>query len=222
MATTDVILNYMFRAINESNPASPTNSVISTRAEMLEIANQLYQNDIGKRLKNLASYSYDASDTDHTITAGVGSLPSDFLLPHRAYDGDAPDDAPLTQIFDIEDKADDTDDTTQYMIPNNSNLWIFGKTPTNTIKLYYYEKPDALTDSSGSSPTALKSEFHIDIFEFKAKEVYAKRRNRIADMIDMRAAVDDLLDKIEKAHNIEKQDRGPLRIRDVYGISDMF
>jgi hypothetical protein len=217
LATTDVILNYMFRAINESNTTTPTNSVISTRAEMLEILNQLYQNEIGKRLNLLASYSYDASDADHTITDGVGALPSDFLTPHLMYDGDAVDNLPLTQIYDINDKVDDDADTTQFMIPNNTQFWIFGKTPTNTIKLYYYQKPAALTDSSSSSPTDLKSEFHINIFQAKAKEEYARRRNRTDDMIDAMAMVEDYLNQIAYAHSVERQDAAPRTIRDVYG-----
>lgn len=214
MATTDVIIDYMFRAIGESDPDDPTNIVISTRAEMLAIANHLYQYEIGPLLKLLASYTYNASDAAHTITAGVGTLPSDYLSPHLMYDGDAYDNPPLTQIFDIANKVADDAATSQYMIPNNTQFWIFGQTPANTIKLYYYQTPTALTDASNSSPTALQAKFHKAIFEYEAKRVYALRRNRTDDMIDMEAAKLEELDKIEAAHSVGKQDQFP---RSVYG-----
>lgn len=207
--TTDKIIDYCLKGIDEDTVAP----VEMSRAEVLEIINQLYQNDIGKRLKNLASYSYDASDAAHTITAGVGTLPSDFLLPSRVYDGDAPTNEPLAQIFDIRDKVANTEATSQFMLPDNANLWIFGQTPTNTIKMYYYAKPIALTDASSSSPTALKSEFHVDIFVARVKEVYALRQNNTYDMMDMKALVLDLLVQIQKAHTAEKHDSAPRRVK---------
>jgi hypothetical protein len=214
LATTDVIINYMFSAIGEDTPDDPQNGVISTRAEMLEILNQCYQYEIGPLLKNLATYSYDASDAAHTITTGVGTLPTDFLAPHLMYDGDAYNNPPLTQIFDIADKVDDDASTSQYMIPNNTQFWIFGQTPTNTVKLYYYQSPTALTDADSSSPTALKAKFHKKIFEYEAKRVFALRRNRTADMIDMEAAKLEELKEIVAAYSIGKYDQFP---RSVYG-----
>ena len=213
MTTTDKIIDQCLKGIGEDTVAP----VEFTRAEVLEIINQLYQNDIGKRIKNLASFSYDSSDAAHTITAGVGTLPADFLLPSQVYDGDAPTNDPLTQIFDIEDKVADTATTSQYMLPDNANLWIFGTTPTNTVKAYYYQKPTALTDSASSSPLALKPEFHIDIFVARLKEVYAMRQNNTYDMMDMKALVLDYLDQIETAHKMEKRDDALVKIKDVYG-----
>lgn len=202
MASTDKIIDQCILGIGEE-VASP---LAFTRADILEFINQLYQNDIGKRVRNLASFSYDASDAAHTITAGVGALPSDYLAMAHVYDGDAPTNEPLTQITKIEDRVAGTATTSQYMIPDNANLWIFGITPTNTIKLYYYQKPTALTDASSSSPTALNPEFHIDIFVARIKEVYALRQNNTYGMMDMKSLVLDLLNQIEVAHGVEKQD----------------
>lgn len=213
MATTDKIIDYCLKGIGEDT-ASP---VEMTRVEVLEIINQLYQNDIGKRLKNLVSFSYDGSDAAHTITAGIGTLPTDFLLPSRVYDGDAPDDEPLIQIFTINEKVSATDVTMQYMLPDNENIWIFGTTPTSTIKMYYYKQPTALTDSASSSPTSLKSEFHIEPFVWKVKEVYATRNNDTYDALDAKAMVLDYLDQIGFAHSAEKQDDSTFVIEDVYG-----
>ena len=213
--TSDVIINNCLKAIGEDDPLAP---VEMTRVECLQLINLFYQNEIGERLKNLLSYTYDASDAAHTITSGIGTLPSDFLLPSRAYDGDAETDDPLEQIFDIENKVADTDTTSQYMIPNTTQLWIFGITPTNTIKFYYYNKPTALTDSAASSPTALKEKFHLDPFVVHIKETYAMRNNDLADMLDLKTLKLDILDAIEKAHSVEKHDDSTTVIRDVYGV----
>jgi len=213
MATTDKIIDQCLKGIGEDTVAP----VEMTRVEVLEIINQLYQNDIGKRVKSLASFSYDASDAAHTITAGVGPLPTDFLAMAQIYDGEANTNAPLWQITKIEEKVADTAATSQYMLPDNANLWIFGQTPTNTVKMYYYSKPVALTDASSSSPLSLKSEFHVDIFVARTKEVYAMRQNNTYDMMDMKVLVLDLLDQIKAAHGAEKQDDTISLIEDVYG-----
>lgn len=207
--TTDKIIDACLRGIGETNTAYP---VEMTRAEALDLINAMYQNDIGKRVKNLAFFSYDSSDGDHTITAGVGPLPSDFLLPSRVYAGDAPGREPLDQIFDISEKVADDAVCSQFMLPNNSEIWIFGTTPANTVKLYYYRKPAVLADSASSSPADLKEEFHRDIFVARAKEVYAENTNNTDDMIDQRAKIEDLLNSIERAHSIEKQDDEPATI----------
>ena len=213
--TSDVIINHCLKAIGEDDPVAP---VEMTRVECLQLINLFYQNEIGERLKNLLSYTYDASDGAHTITLGIGTLPSDFLLPSRVYDGDAETDDPLEQIFDIENKVTDTDTTSQYMIPNTTQLWIFGTTPTNTIKLYYYVKPTALTDSAASSPTALKEKFHLDPFMIHIKETMAIRNDYLKDMFDLKSLKLDILDAIEKAHSVEKHDDSTLIIKDVYGV----
>lgn len=205
MSDTAKIIDYCLKGIGEDTVAP----VEITRAECLEIINQLYQNDIGKRLKILASFSYDASDAAHTITSGVGTLPSDCLQVSQVYDGDANTNVPLEQILFIDNKVADDDVTSQYMTPDLTALWIFGTTPTNTVKVYYYKQPVALTDASSSIPTALKPEFHIDIFVARIKEVYAMRQNNTGDAMDMKALVLDLLTQIEVAHGHEKKDDGP-------------
>ena len=207
--TTDEIIDQCLKGINED----PDNPIEMTRAECLSLINLLYQNDIAERLKTLATYVYDASDAAHTITAGVGTLPSDFLAPSRVYDGDTPTNEPLEQIFDIESKVANTETTSQYMIPNLTEIWFFGITPKNTPKLYYYSKPAALTDSSASSPSALKEKFHIDPFVVHIKETYAMRKNDLADMFDLKMLKLDILDAIEKAHKAEKKDDRPSRVK---------
>ena len=212
--TSDVIIDFCLKGIGEDDPDLP---IEMTRIEVLELINLFYQNHIGKRLYNLTSYTYDASDAAHTITAGIGTLPTDFLSMSSIYDGDIPTNKPLKQIFDIRDKIADTSKTSQYMIPNNTQFWIFGITPTNTIKTYYYAKPIALTDSSSSSPTALKEEFHLEPFVKVIQKIYSTNNNYFADEIDLEMYFQDLLNNIEFTHKIEKRDDTREQIVDVYG-----
>lgn len=207
--TTDEIINQCLKDIGEEDPANP---VEMTREDCLRHIDLFYRNHIGKRLRLLTTYSYDASDADHTITAGIGPLPTDFLAPSRAYDGDNR----LKQIFDIDDKVSDTDPTSQYMLPDISNIWIFGTTPTGTVKLYYYRKPAALTDSSSSSPSELKEEFHVEPFMRLIKKIYDSRNHDNDDVFDMEAYCQDYLNAIENAHRIEQMDDSPQTIEVVW------
>jgi hypothetical protein len=217
LATTDVIIDYCLKAIGETEVDTPTEM---TRDEVLELINQVYQNDIGKRLKVLGSYTYDGSDAAHTITDGIGTLPVDFLAPAQVYDGDAPYQNPLREIFKIEDKVANDAPCSQYMLPDLTTLWIFGQTPSNTIKLYYYKKPVALTDAVTSSPTELDPLYHIGprgIFETVIKMEYAKRNNDTYDQFDLLALYTDLLNEIEQRHTSGKKDNSIELLRDVYG-----
>jgi hypothetical protein len=200
-------------SIGEPDPANP---IDLTRAECLEFINYAYQVEIGEKLNMLKLYEYDGSDAAHTITAGVGTLPSDFLAVYRVYDGDPDDVRPLEQITDIEDKVDDTDTTKQYMIPDEATLWIFGQTPTNTIRLYYKAQPTVLTDDVSSSPIYLKPKFHIAFIAY-IKMLYADRMDNLNDYFAKKSEWLDVLDNIEYEHNHGRQDAQPKGELDVYG-----
>ena len=220
MATADTIIDSCLEAIGESNTTTP---VLMSRAKVLALCNSIYI-DVMKRVKALASYVYDSSDAGHTITAGVGTLPSDYLMMHRVYDGDAVDQTSLQWIRSIDDKVDDDADTSQFMVPDLQTLWIFGQTPTNDIKIYYYKKPTALTDANTSTPTLLDEKFHIGvkgIFEAGVKAEYAKRDNSTYDQLDMLALYEDLLNEIEAYHNRGKIDDEINVIRNMYGGCDV-
>lgn len=214
--TSDVIIDQCLLGIGEADTTSP---VELSRVNCLALMNHLYQNIIGPDLKILATYSYDGSDGSHTITAGVGTLPSDFLQMAQVYDGDAVSNVPLEQIYEVQEKVGNTAGTTQYMLPDTTTLWIFGKTPTNTVKIYYYKKPTALTDSSASSPSQMKAEYHLDVFVAYIKYVYAMRQNNTYDAIDMMAMVEDCLSAIKKGHGAGKKDNAVSTIVDMYGCA---
>jgi hypothetical protein len=211
---TDDIISQCLLSIGEdsSTLAAP---VLMTRADILAYMNILYQNRIGRVLKRLTLYSYDGSDAGHTITAGVGTLPTDFLEAYRMYDGTIDDGTLLEQIYDLHSKVEDDADTSQYIIVNNTTFWIYGQTPTTGIEFYYYAKPTALTDSSASSPTALKEEFHVMPFVYEIKKLYALRNDEAGDAYDLEVILEATIRDIEFAHNVN--DYQPDKIVDVYG-----
>ena len=77
---TKEIIDYCLKAIGEEDLIEP---VFMTREEVLTLVNIIYQGPIARRLKLLKSYTYDGSDSAHTITSGVGTLPDDFDRPSR-------------------------------------------------------------------------------------------------------------------------------------------
>ena len=180
-----------------------------TRADILAYINQIYQGPIAERLTLIKTHIYDGADASRTITEGVGTLPTDFLAPVRVYDGDAPDDDPLERILDIEDKVANTSATTQYMLPNMTQIWVFGITPTNDIKMYYHFVPTALTDSSESTPTYLKAAYHVKPFVKAIQGIYATRNSDYGDEIDLEVFLKDILDEIEAAHYFKTMDDTP-------------
>ncbi len=202
MATTDVIINQALLAIGE-DPESLTDPQRMTREDVLLWIDIFYRNHIGVRLNNLTWITYDDSDADHTLTAGVAPLPSDFLRPAYVYDGDAATNDPLTQITDIRLRVSDDDPTSQFMISNITELAVFGVTPTNTIKMYYYKKPGALTDDPASSPSALKEEFHLEPFIQVIQKIYEARKRKYNNAINLELWMADVLDRIKEAHGAE-------------------
>jgi len=208
--TTDDIISQTLLAIGEDSSALAA-PVLMTRSDILAYMNILYQNRIGRVLKRLTLYSYDASDAAHTITAGVGALPPDFLEACRMYDGDNL----LTQISDLADKATDDAVTSRYIVVNNTTFWLYGQTPTTGIEFYYYAKPAALTDSVASSPAALKEEFHVMPFVYEIKKLYALRNNEAGDAYDLEVILEATIRDIEFAHRVN--DFATDKIVDVYG-----
>jgi len=192
-----VIIDNCLREIGEADPATP---VELTRAECLDFVNHCYQELIGPRLNKQTSATL-------TVTAGVASVPADYLAPVRLYDGTTL----LEQIFDIDDKVEDTDDTSQFWVPNETQIYLFGITPAGTVTLYYKAKPTAVTDSTDSTPTDLKARYHIgplSPFVVYIKSVIAGRRGD--DSFAFKAELMDILDDIETEHSQGRSDNEPL------------
>jgi hypothetical protein len=197
MATTTKNVDWCLLALEEDSAdlAAPEEM---TRADVLEAMNEIYQNDIAEKMGLIKSASI-------VITSGVGSLPSDWVKAHRIYDGDAPDDNPLEQIFDIDERVESTADTTQYMLPDDDNIWVFGITPTTGIKAYYIYAPAALTESPSTTPV-LKAKFHRKIFPAYIRQVYAMNNGMKAKEFEMGRLVESILNDIENEYTTGKRD----------------
>lgn len=209
---TKSIIDKCLLSIGEPYPATP---IDLTRAECLELINYAYQVEIGEKLNILKMQEYDGSDAARTITAGVGSLPADFLAVDRVYDGDPDSVKPLEQIFDVEDKVRDDATTTQYMIPSETQFWIFGLTPTNNVRMYYRSKPAALVDNEASIPVHLKEKYHLQAFTCFIKMIYADRMDNFNDYLSKKAEWLDILDAIEVDQRSGRRDKEPARIKRV-------
>lgn len=210
---TKEIIDYCLKAIGEEDLIEP---VFMTREEVLTLVNIIYQGPIARRLKLLKSYSYDGSDSAHTITDGVGTLPADFDRPSQVYDGDAPDNKPLVVIHDIADRVADTDETTQYFLPRTGEIWLFGKTPSSTVKMYYYFEPPALEDSTDSTPTYLPKQFHLKPFEKAVQAWYSTRNADYMDEQELEIFLMDILDDIERYCDDKAIDDSPRQIEVVW------
>ena len=204
---TDDIIDFCLKAIGEKSTTSP---VRLSRADCLIYINHAYQNIMGPLL-NLMTTA-----TTLTVTAGVATLPSDFLAPVRVTDGSLDDGTLLTQIFDINDKVDDGDEMQQFLIPNETQIWFFGKTPDSTVYLYYLQKPTALTDLSSSSPTSLKEKFHTS-FSTYINMIIAERRRQLNNMLAFEAKWLDILDDIRREHSSGRRDFEPMVVKEVWG-----
>jgi hypothetical protein len=209
---TEKIIDHCLQAIRDYRVGRP---VKISREKALYLINELYRSRIALAMGHISVFTYDGGpDFPEKHTAdGVCLLPDDFLEAKRVYDGSPPKERPLKVIFDINDKVPDTHKVQQYMIPNDREMWIFGKNPSKTVKLYYIARPAALEDSIYSSPTELREEFHRDIFVCRIKEVYAEDMNDTPGMIDQRAKIEDLLDLIRKTYARIKQDGAPRKMK---------
>lgn len=114
---------------------------------------------INAALKDLASELSIIKSAALSFVGGVASLPSDFFSPEACYHGTAP----MKQLNKInQGRVADNADTSQFFIPDNSNINIYGKTPSNTVTLWYKSYPDELTGDS-AAPTELPERFHAYI-----------------------------------------------------------
>lgn len=203
MATTEQIINVCLKQLGEKNTASPSRM---SRIDVLFYINLEYRGRIAEAIGDITSASL-------TFTNGIASLPTNWLRPEAIYDGDRPNGTKLRRITDIAESVEDTAKTTQYMLPDNKHIWIFGETPSIGIKAYFINKPEALTDSPASTPDALIEDYHIDPFVNRIKEVYADNKNNYDDATDYRMKFEDYLSLIKNAHKNRKRDGSPLQIK---------
>lgn len=196
--TTTQIIDACLKAIGDDT-ASP---VLMSRTDVLALINHAYQDIVGESLNIQKSATL-------TVSAGVANLPSGFIRPVRTYDGTTL----LTQIEDINEKVDDTDECSQYWIPNETEAHFFGTTPADTVTMYYKAKPTALTESPSTSPTSLKGQFHISLFAAYIKMILANRMDNLNDYFSLQAEFRDIVEDVKSAHAIGRRDKGQRKVK---------
>ena len=147
---------------NESSP----NKISAT--VMLGLINDAIR-DLGSKLNIVKSATL-------TFTTGVASLPSDFISPVAVYDGNVI----LSELRDIKYKVANDATTSQFYIPNNTEIHIFGQTPEDTVTLWYMSHETALA-LDADIPANIPVQFHYAIPEIYVKAKYCFKNNRMGD-----------------------------------------
>lgn len=162
---------------------------------------------INRALQDLAPSLNTVKNAELSFTDGVASLPADFLAPSACYHGDAI----MTEIHLITDKAADTDATSQYFIPNMTQIYIYGQTPTETVTLWYKARPAELTEDD-DEPTELPMEFHPQL-ELYVKAHLAMKLNRLDEYAGLMKLWEDMKKSVATACKVDRHAKtGMMRV----------
>lgn len=187
-------------------------AIDDTPANPQLIDNDLMEELINGFLKKLGDVMYIERAAQLTITDGVAELPGDFISANAVYHGTQA----LKRISRIQDKADDTAVTSQYYIPNNTEIYVFGKTPIEDVTLYYYAYPAELTEDS-DVPSELPLMFH-SVFEMYIKTWYAFQTGDIANYATLTALIEQRI--IPEIEHVCSRDKRPVIIMNARGVDD--
>ena len=141
-----------------------------------EIPSAILTRLINEAIKDISPKLNIVKSTTLTFTDGVASLPSDFLSVIEVLD----DDTHLMQIDDIRDRADTDGYATQFYIPNNTQIYIYGTTLQGTATLWYNAYEAVLNDDT-DIPLNIPQELHSAIAEYYVKAKHKQRDNKLYD-----------------------------------------
>lgn len=183
----------------DDNETTPTEISATVMAQLVNDA-----------IRDLAPSLNIVKSATPTFTSGVASLPADFISPVSVYDGTTL----LHEIHSVTDKVADTAATSQYFIPNNTEIDIFGITPTGTVTLWYKGSPTALS-ADADIPSEVPLKFHPAIAEIYVKAKYYAKLGRNYDAASLMNEWEALKKEVNGYTNHDRKADGDL-IQDVY------
>lgn len=191
---------------NEANP-SEISAIV-----MAELINEAIR-DLGPMLNII-------KPNEPTFTDGVASLPSDFISPVACYDVYDGKEIPLRQIRNIKEKVKDTDTTSQFYIPNGTEIYIYGTDPEGTVTLWYQAHETALTEDS-DTPDNIPAKFHIYI-----PQVYIKAQNYLKkNMLNEYGGMMDIWEQVKRevyaACHADRLSNSDM-VEDIYGRCEVW
>lgn len=146
---------------------SPTNPI--------EINDTLMGEYINDAVQDLAESLNIVKSANLTFSSGSAWLPDDFVSSIKAWDGTKE----LKRLHSLNDKTvtDDTTDASEYFLPNDGTIRIYGTNLTGTFKLEYKSAPDLLVNDN-DTPELIPARYHHFIPEIYVKAQYALKNGR--------------------------------------------
>ena len=185
--------------IIDDNESSPTEITAATLLLM-----------INEGIQELSPYLNIIKSATLTFVAGVATLPTDFISPIAVYD----EGVLLREIKSIKSKVGDTATTSQFYIPNNTQINIFGITPTGTVTIWYTAYETALT-TDATTPSNVPVQFHYALPEIYVKAKYYFKLNQNADYADLMRQWEQIKGQVFAATHADRLANGDI-IEDAY------
>lgn len=141
----------------------------------IEIDDALMGEYINEAVQDLADALHIVKSANLSFNNGSAWLPDDFLEPVKAWDGSRE----LKRLYSLNDKTvtDDTTDASEYIIPNDGTIQIFGSHLTGTFKLEYIAAPDPLSNDNDTTEL-IPARYHHFIPEIYVKAQYSLKNGR--------------------------------------------
>jgi len=141
----------------------------------IEISDELMGEYINDAVQDLADSLHIVKSANLSFSGGAAWLPDDFIAPVKAWDGDRE----LKRLHSLFDKTviDDTTDASEYFLPNDGTIRIYGTNLTGTFKLEYKATPDQLSNDN-DTPELIPARYHHFIPDVYVKAQYALKNGR--------------------------------------------
>ena len=148
----------------DDNPTNP-----------IEVSNDLMGAYINEAIQDLSDSLHIVKSASLTFSSGSAWLPDDYLEAVKAWDGTIE----LKRLFSLNNKTvtDDATNASEYFIPNDGMIRIYGTKLTSIFKLEYMATPDLLANDN-DTPELIPARYHHFIPEIYVKAQYSLKNGR--------------------------------------------